>query len=134
MKIFLFAAFLMICMFSCKKGSSPISPNLFGKWEVRRVYNGNILPQDSVYKPGNGNILQFNTDSTYARYAKGQQTGQGIFHIRKNGFTTNKISYDEIYFDTDTSFKSLITLNGGILTIKPLFPDIATTDYQKIQN
>ncbi|MFI5140342.1 MAG: hypothetical protein ACHQIM_21160 [Sphingobacteriales bacterium] len=133
MKKFLFAAFLMVSIVACKKGGS-ISPALFGKWEVTRTYGGFIIPPDSTYKPGNGNILQFNADSTYARFAKGQQTGQGVFHIIKNGFKNNQTSYDEIYFDGDSSFRSIITLNNDLLTLKPLIPDISATDYQKIQN
>jgi len=133
MKKLLFAVILIVSVAGCKKGGG-VSVSLFGKWEVRRVYNGNILPQDSVYKPGNGNVLQFNNDSTYARYAKGQQTGQGVFHVIKNGFKNNQTSYDEIYFDGDSSFRSIITLNNDLLTLKPLIPDISTTDFQKIQN
>ena len=134
MKAFILTAIVIVSMVSCKKGGNPVSPYLFGKWEVHRVYDGFIIPPDSIYKPGNGNILQFNSDSTYDRYANNKLTAQGIYHIRKNGFKNNQSNYDEVYFDSDTSFKSLIMLNGDILTIKPLIPDIATTDYQKMQD
>jgi hypothetical protein len=133
MKTFTLAALIAFCLFSCKK-PQPLSPYLFGKWEVTRTYGGFIIPPDSTYKHGNGNILQFNSDSTYARYAKGQQTGQGVFHVIKNGFKLNQTSYDEIYFDGDSSFRSIITLNNDLLTVKPLIPDISATDYQKIQD
>ncbi|HZY37599.1 MAG TPA: hypothetical protein VFE53_13170 [Mucilaginibacter sp.] len=122
---------VIACLASCNKGN-PLTPALFGKWEVTRVYGGNIYPPDSVYKPGNGNILQLNSDSTFARYVKNVLTAQGIFHTRKNGFSTGQTSYDEIWFSPDTSFKSVITLNGRTLTLKPLIPDISTTDYQKM--
>jgi hypothetical protein len=133
MKKFLLIAIVAVGMVSCKKGTA-VSPDLFGKWEVTRVYGGNILPADSVYKPGNGNILQFNSDSTYKRYAQGNVTAQGVYHIRKNGYKFGQNYYDELSFDNGTDFNSVITLAGDNLTIKPLIPDISTIDYQKIQN
>jgi len=134
MKASLLIIVAIFCMVSCKKGGDSVSPYLFGKWEVTRVYGGNIYPPDSLYKPGNGNIFQFNSDSTYLHYYHNQLNSQGTFHIRKNAFKVDQTYYNEIYFDSDTSAKSLIILNGSILTIKPLIPDIATTDYDKIQN
>jgi hypothetical protein len=133
MKTFLFIMAALLCMASCKK-SEPLSANLFGKWEVTRVYGGNIYPPDSLYKPGNGNILQLNSDSTFEHYYQNQLNSQGTFHIRTNGFKNDQSTYDEIYFNSDTSAKSIIFLSGDLLTIKPLIPDIATTEYQKIQN
>jgi len=134
MKTFVLAAAIIICMSSCKKGDQPLNSNLFGKWEARRIYGGNIYPPDSTYAIGNGDIMQFNSDSTYVHYINNKQNAQGTFHIRKDGFKINQATYDEISFDSDTSAKSLISLNNGTLTIKPLMPDIATTDYQKISD
>jgi hypothetical protein len=134
MKAFILAAIAVFCMASCKKGSNPLSPALFGKWEVRRVYNGNIYPPDSTYKPGNGNILQFNSDSTYKRYDHAGVTANGVFHIRKNSYKIDQNSYDELYFSNDTAFKYVITSGNDYMTLKPLFPDIPTTDYQKISD
>jgi len=135
MKAFILAAAAIVFFaVSCKKGNEPLNTNLFGKWEARRVYGGNIYPPDSTYAVGNGNIMQFNTDSTYIHYINNKPSNQGAFHIRRNGFKINQAVYDEIYFDSDTSFKSLISLNNSTLTIKPLIPDIATTDYQKISD
>lgn len=134
MKAFILTVIVIVCMVACKKGSNPVSPVFFGKWEVKRTYGGFIIPPDSVYKPGNGNILQLNVDYTYIHYVNNKQNAQGIYSIVKNGYMLNQTTYDEIYFDNDTSFKSLITLNNGILTLRPLIPDISTTDYQKISN
>jgi hypothetical protein len=137
MKAFILIAIVIVCIVSCKKGNdvSPnVSPAFFGKWEVKRTYGGFIIPPDSVYKPGNGNILQLNSDFTYIHYVNNIQNAQGMYHIVKNGYMLNQTTYDEIYFDNDTSFKSVISLNNDILTIRPLIPDIGTMDYQKISN
>jgi hypothetical protein len=132
--LILTAAAMIFFAISCKKGAEPLNADLFGKWEVRRIYGGNIYPPDSTYAVGNSDIMQFNSDSTYMHYFHHTQNAQGVYHIRKNGFKINQATYDEIYFDSDTSFKSLISLNNSTLTIMPLMPDIATTDYQKISD
>lgn len=131
MKIFTLAALVAVCMLACKK-PQPLSPYLFGKWEVRRTYGGFIIPSDSTYKPGNGNIMQFNSDSTYAAYQHNNLVSKGVFHVTTNAFKNGTTTYDEIYFDNDSTGRSLIILSGDILTLKPLIPDISLTDYQKI--
>ncbi len=133
MKIFTLVALFAVCMLGCTK-PQPLSPYLFGKWEVRRTYGGFIIPPDSTYKPGNGNIMQFNSDSTYAHYQQNNLVAKGTFHTRLNAFKNGQINYDEIYFDSDTSVRLLIIPSGDMLTLKPLIPDISTTDYQKISD
>lgn len=133
MKAFILTAIVIVCMVACKKGSNPASLVFFGKWEVRRTYGGFIIPPDSVYKPGNGNILQLNSDSTYESYTKSKLSGQGVFHIRKNAFKSGPNTYDELYYDNDASSGSLIFFNGDTLTIRPIIPDISTTAYLNIQ-
>jgi hypothetical protein len=136
MKAFIFIAVVMLFLISCKKKNEPVplSSGLFGSWEVRRVYNGNILPADSIYKPGNGNILQLNADSTYVRYIQHKFSSKGVFHTRINLMSALAMPNERLYFDNDTSFNYLVMLNGDLMTLKPLFPDIPTTDYQKTQN
>jgi hypothetical protein len=131
MKTFTIAALIAFCLFSCKK-PQPLSPYLFGKWEVRKTYGGFIIPPDSTYKPGNGNVMQFNSDSTYNHYQQNNLVASGNFHVRLNAFKNGQTTYDEIYFDGDATAGSLIILSGDMLTLKPLIPDISTTDYQKI--
>jgi len=133
MKIFTLVVLIAICLLACKK-PQPLSPYLFGKWEVRRTYGGFIIHPDSTYKPGNGNILQFNGDSTYAHYLQNNLVSKGVFHVITNAFKNGTTNYDEIYFDSDSTGKSLIILSGDMLTLKPLIPDIGSTDYQKIGN
>jgi hypothetical protein len=134
MKAILLVASLACCLLACKK-SEPISSGIFGKWELRRQYGGFIIPPDSMYKPGNGNILQFNRDSTYKKYIRGKLSHEGIYRIRKNGYRIDQNVYDELFFDSDISAGSLISLTGSSLTtIKPLVPDISSWDYEKMQN
>jgi hypothetical protein len=134
MKAFILIAIAAICLISCKKKSNPmpLSNGLFGSWEVRRVYNGNILPADSIYKPGNGDILRLNSDSTYIKYSQNKPSSNGIFHTRINLLSMTQMPNERLYFDNDTSFNYLVILNDGKLTLKPLIPDIPTTDYQKV--
>jgi hypothetical protein len=124
--LFLLAA----CMFTaCKK--TVINPGLFGKWELRRSSGGDFAYQDSVYKPGNGNIYQFNTDSTYKAYVNHNVSSQGKFHIRKDtNPTANGRSI--LLFDSNTEGFP-ITVDGTTMTLITAggwFQD----KYQKISN
>ncbi len=83
MKAFILTAIVIVCIVACKKGSNPASPVYFGKWEVKRTYGGFIIPPDSVYKPGNGNILQLNSDSTYESYTQNKLSGQRCFSYQE---------------------------------------------------
>lgn len=142
-------------LFGCKKSAQPtpvpvtgnnpysslsksdiLSTNLFGKWELSRRTGGNILPQDTVYKSGNGNLFQLNADSTYAQYISGTLSTTGVYHIIKNGLKEDTSVYNILYFNDDNSFiaKSIIVLNGTVLTIHPLLGDFATTQYNKLSN
>jgi hypothetical protein len=136
MKTSVIFATAILLLFSCKKRSNPVplSGGLFGSWEVRRVYNGNIFPPDSVYKPGNHNILRLNADSTYIRYVRGMPSSNGVFHTRVNLLSATQMLNERLYFDNDASFSYLVLLNGDRLTLRPLIPDIPTTDYQKVQD
>jgi hypothetical protein len=133
--LLLFIAFAVCTLPGCKK-DKPVTPSgLFGKWELSRRFGGNILPADTVFKPGNGNILQLNSDSTYKRYTNGQLSGTGNYHVRsRSGYQTTQVPGSEIFFDNDHSFVSFITVSGNVLTLQPILGDIASTQYQKIQN
>ena len=128
-------AFVVISLADCKKSGVALSSGLIGKWELHERYGGNIYPPDTLYKPGNGNMLQFNADSTYKSYANGMLIHSGIFHTRNHfSYSATAIRQDELYFDNDTSFRYVIQINANILLMKPIMPDIATTDYEKISN
>jgi hypothetical protein len=108
MKASIFVGVVVLFLFSCKKKNSPVplSSGLFGSWEVRRVYNGNILPADSLYKPGNGNIVQLNADSTYVKYIQHKYSSKGVYHTRINLMSMLAMNNERLYFDNDTSFNS----------------------------
>ena len=121
---------LAACLFTaCKK--TAVSPGLFGKWEIRRASGGDFAYQDSVYKPGNGNIYQFSSDSTYKAYINHNLSSQGKFHIRKN---TNPAGngVDILLFDSNADgFPITISDTTMVLiTAGGWFQD----KYQKISN
>ena len=120
------------CMLACKKGS-PVSPTLFGKWELRRSYGG-LAGFDSVYKAGNGNILQFNNDSTYKRFEANKLAASGVFHIKHyNNPTENPISAYMIFFD-NTIYGDAFDMKGTTITIGTTVTDGIASDYQKISD
>jgi len=76
MRAILLLFLVAVCALACKK-SEPVKPGLFGKWEIHRRY-GSLLGFDSIYKAGNGNIYQFNSDSTYKYYVKYKLASQDL--------------------------------------------------------
>ena len=123
---------LALCVMACQK-DKPITPGIFGKWELRRVYGG-LLGFDSTYKAGNGTIYQFNSDSTYKHFTNKKQDAQGIFHIQiNNNPTANSISTYTILFD-NTTYGEPLTINGTSITIGTTVTDGIAMDYQKIGN
>ncbi|HZX58166.1 MAG TPA: hypothetical protein VFE54_05555 [Mucilaginibacter sp.] len=114
---------------ACKK--TGVSPGLFGKWELREASGGDFAYQDSVYKPGNGNIYQFNADSTYSAYLNHNLSAHGVFHIRKAIIPSGN-SVDILLFDSNTDGWP-ITISGTTMTLVTeagWFQD----RYQKISN
>lgn len=135
MKKILWIILASSCFAACKKNEVRLNGTLFGKWELHKRYAGNIIPFDTTYKPGNGNILQFNIDSTYKSFTNGTLTRSGVFHILKSsGERATPEPNVEIYFDNNTTAKSYVTISGTVLTLIPLMPDIGTTQYDKISN
>src|SRR5579863_3395825 len=103
---------MVICSFAaCKKGGTVPAINITGKWELHKTYGGFIQPPDSIYQAGNGNILQFNNDGTYKRYANGAVTLQGTYRVLHNGYRSGSNVYDELIFDNDSS-GSIVSING----------------------
>ncbi|MBS1501275.1 MAG: hypothetical protein JST32_04390 [Bacteroidetes bacterium] len=123
MKKVILIVFVSLGIFGCKKSGISLSGGLYGKWELHKTYGEFIQPPDSVYQPGNGNILLFNSDGTYKRYTNGTLSAQGVYSIRENN----------LLFDNDTP-GSTITINNSVLTLQPRIPDIATSQYVKIGN
>jgi hypothetical protein len=128
MKKYLLIGIALIAIIACKKSNGSLSANLIGKWELSRRYGGNILPADTTYKPGNGNILQFNADGSYKQYANGGVIANGTFRVDKNDLYLNNNNY------TGQSYYSVISISGGTLTVQPMMPDVGTTQYDKLSN
>jgi hypothetical protein len=105
---------IVACVISaCKK--TGVSPGLFGKWELREASGGDFAYQDSVYKPGSGNIYQFNTDSTYAVYLNHNLSAHGVFHIREStNPSTNSVNI--LLLDSNTEGFP-ITISGTTLKL-----------------
>ena len=129
MKTVLLIVAVCFCMLACKKDKA-VSPGLFGKWELRRMYGG-FGYRDSTYAPGNGNIYQFNRDSTYKHLENGSLTEAGFFHIKKNGFRVGDSEFsDVILFNNGDG--SPITLKDNKLTLGTTVTDGIAADYEKI--
>lgn len=130
MKNFLLILAAICLLTACKK--TTISPTLFGRWELRRL-TGGIAGTDSNYKPGNGTVYKFNTDSTYQFYAKGKLTAQGNFHIKMlYPPAANATPYEVITFDNGAADN--FTFNGTQLTIGQDYDDGLAATYQKISD
>lgn len=109
---------------------SPVTPGLFGKWEMR-LKMGSIAGFDSTFKAGNGRILQFKSDSTYAQYSKNRLVNQGTFHIRPSDFPSpgsKSISFD------GSDYADVFILKGDSLQIGMDFDDGIETRYVKISD
>ena len=129
MKTFLLIIAAACCMLACKK-SEPVSPGLFGKWELRSMVGG-FAGFDSTYKAGNGRIYQFNSDSTYKQFDKSKLIAQGTFHIKT--FYPPSGPYEEIMFN-DNSNGEIFSMQGTQLTIGEDYDDSIATTFAKIQN
>lgn len=120
------------CISACKKGNS-VSPTLFGKWELRHS-RGGYGGFDSVYKAGNGNIFQFNSDSSYKRFEANKLVSSGIFHIKHyNTPSENSISEYAIFFD-NAIYGDAFSMKGTTITIGTTVTDGVASDYQKISD
>jgi hypothetical protein len=87
------------------------------------------MPQRS-FAPGNGNMIQFNADSTYKFYRGFSVTGQGTFHITEKTFTMTPEKFNYIYYDHDTT-GDLLQLKNDTLTIGSSAADGLSSIYVK---
>lgn len=133
MKRLVLIIFIASSLMACKKSGTGPSISITGKWELHKTYGGFIQPPDSVYQAGNGNILQFNSDGTYKRYAHGALAAQGTYSIKQNAFKSGSNYYDELFFDNASS-GSIVIVSGAILTIESTIPDVGSSDYEKMAN
>jgi hypothetical protein len=130
MKKYIFVLAGLAILTSCKKSANTPSPGLFGKWELRHRM-GSILGFDSTFKAGNGQVLQFRSDSSYLQYNKGRLLTQGKFHIGTIDYPQNNTP--AIFFD-NSNYSSVLILNGDKLQIGADYDDGVEADYQKISD
>jgi len=132
MRAILLLLLLATCALACKK-SEPVQPGLFGKWELRHSYGG-LAGFDSVYRAGNGNILQFNSDSTYKRFDPKGLAKTGVFHIKRyTSSTENPVTTYMIFFD-NTTYGDAFYMKGTTITIGTTVADGIASDFQKTGN
>ncbi|HVW97672.1 MAG TPA: hypothetical protein VHA56_16985 [Mucilaginibacter sp.] len=95
----LFFILLAMAFVSCKKenihADVKTDSSLFAKWELRQTDGG--LQPSVVYTPGNGNIVQLSSDSTYKFFTGGSVSKQGTFHVEEKSYPTGSFSF--IYYD-----------------------------------
>ena len=130
MKILIVVVMVCFTMSSCKKEKQTL-PGLVGKWELRRMYGG-FGYRDSTYAPGNGNIYQFNRDSTYKRLENGNLTEAGFFHIKKNGYSAGGSEFDGAILFNNGAYGDAIALKDNKLTLGTTVTDGIASDYEKI--
>jgi hypothetical protein len=124
-------AVLLLGITACNKGE-PVTPGLFGKWELRRQ-SGGLLGLDTTYKVGNGTMYQFKSDSTYLYYVKHQLTSRGTFRIKAlNVPGINSVT--RIYFDHDTAYGEPFVYTGTTIIIGTSAADGIESEYDKIGN
>jgi hypothetical protein len=126
MKTLLALVFLIVFAEGCKKDSSG-GITITGTWELRMT-SGTIAGVTKTYPPGNGSLVQFNTNSTYKFFTNNQQSSQGTYKIVKNGATIGGQVYDGLLYD-DRNPADFVVLKADSLTIGDTFPDGVTSSY-----
>jgi hypothetical protein len=120
-RLFLFVFYAAVISTGCKKDlqataklKAAANSPLFAKWELR-IERGGLQP-DRNFAAGNGNIVQFNADSTYAYYIDDAVTKHGTFHIATQVYAQGPEKLDLIYFDKSTT-GGVIRLQDNMLTL-----------------
>lgn len=101
---------------------------LFVKWELR-IERGGLQP-DRNFATGNGNIVQFNADSTYAFYIDGAVIKQVTFHITTKIYAQGPEKLDLIYYDNNTNGE-VIDVQNDMLTLGTSIADGPSYVYAK---
>ena len=117
MKVFLSALFITLCFFGCAKHNIT-PPSIVGMWELRNIINGSAN-SDSTYAAGNGNVYQFNSNNTYAKFKDDTVLiTKGTYNINANATTVDHVSYNTITFDGNNATTQVIQVaNGNTLTL-----------------
>lgn len=132
MKVFLSILFVALCFFGCKK-YNVTPPSITGLWELRNIINGSAS-SDSTYGAGNGNVYQFNSDNTYAKFKNDTVLiTKGTFVIYPNSTTVDHESYNTITFDGNKATTQVIQVaNGNTLTLGLIYNGGTAYLYAKV--
>jgi len=128
MKKALLFAVAIICLASCTKDGI-VSPGFFGKYELRASYGG-LTGFSETYEPGNGNVFQFNSDSTYVHYSGSKSQDSGKFRIKITG-TEGDAKFGTISL-TDLDYQQAFRIKGDTITIGTTITDGIASDFVKI--
>ncbi|RFZ81627.1 hypothetical protein DYU05_17515 [Mucilaginibacter terrenus] len=114
---------------SCKKDKKvvPVS-GLFGKWELASISGG--WSQPAKVPAGNGDIYQFNRDSTYIRYLDGKMQKQGKFSINITE-RRDTLAFGTIKF-TNPDYSDAWTETPNTITIGTSIADGPSYGYRKV--
>lgn len=133
--MFLFVFCAAIMSTGCKKDlqdtaklKAAANSPLFAKWELR-IERGGLQP-DRNFAAGNGNIVQFNADSTYAFYVADAITKQGTFHIATQTYAQGSEKYYLIYYDGSANGE-VIDVQNDMLTLGTSIADGPSYVYAK---
>ncbi|MBB5396215.1 hypothetical protein [Mucilaginibacter sp. AK015] len=130
MKKILFCVAILACLASCKKEKTALSPGLFGKWELRSK-SGGFSGTVGYYPPGNGDIYQFNSDSTYSKIDSNKVTSAGKFHIKitniEQGYKQGNIEF------VDIDYKDAFAMKKDTIYIGTSIADGIRSVYAKIK-
>ncbi|TWR30201.1 hypothetical protein FPZ43_04455 [Mucilaginibacter pallidiroseus] len=126
--IFFAAAGVISCQ---KQDSKPMSANLFGRWELAATHGGLSMPRPAP--TGNGDMYQFNKDSTYSRYIDNKITAQGKFSINITE-TRDSLKFGIITFTNPTYKDAWMQSVSGRIIIGSSAADGPSYEYRKISS
>ncbi|MGZ3872425.1 MAG: hypothetical protein ACXVJD_05885 [Mucilaginibacter sp.] len=129
MKIVFYAFLLFLLAAGCKNETVNPRSGLFGKWELRAQSGGWVMTK--TYPPGNGNVLRFNQDSTFAFYKGAQLTIQGTFQVVTKGSTGTNEKTTFIYYN-HTATGDIFELKKDTLVIGTSIADGPSSVYVRL--
>ena len=128
-KYFLILAIAFVVL-ACKKDKTVVNTSVFGKWELR-AKSGGFTGATTKYAAGNGDIYQFNNDSTYTWTEKDRLLGSGKFHISITGKEKN-MQYGTIKFD-GIDENEMFTFKTDTISVGSMIAEAMISTYVKVK-
>jgi hypothetical protein len=107
---------------------SAISNSLISKWEMRESYGG--WGGRVVLEPGNGNMIEFKSDSSFFRYKHDAIIQSGTYGLESK---SEKDQYKITFHAGGYDYSNDIILKGDSLKILPQCCDIPGVNYVRIR-